>query len=232
MSVDERDKETIDRDGETAGGIKNFASNKSAVPKWCLNRSEQAKNTKALKDYCGISKDVDYYKLCIRTSQILKSNELLHKTATVLSKDYINPFRVEINQTKLVNLSSGLPVVDDLADEILISIPENSLKLYSRFKNPQLSSCPEDDFHKPINRNKTQLFNQANKCILRSNNSKAVKTIKANCNVIGRLLAISIGNGKLAHFETAMEYSLAPIPLSICNSDVTMSKASKSALMK
>ena len=50
--------------------------------------------------------------------------------------------------------------------------------------------------------------------------------------VNGRLLAISIGNGKLVDFERAMKYSLAPIPLSIRNSDVTMGKASKSVLMK
>ena len=138
-----------------------------------LKSFRASKKYKTLKDLCGISTDVDY-KPCIRTSQILKSNELLDKIVTFLSKDYINPFRVEIHQTKLVNLSSGLPVGDDLTDEIL-SIPENSLKLYSQFKNRQLSSCPEDYFHKPINRNKTQLFNQANKWILRTNKSKSRK---------------------------------------------------------
>lgn len=70
---------------------------------------------------------------------------MLDKIVIVLSKDYINPFGAEINQTKLVALSSGLPVLNDLADEIL-SIPESSLNFYWEFKNRRLSSCPEDDF--------------------------------------------------------------------------------------
>lgn len=75
----------------------------------------------------------------------MKSNELLDKIVTVLSEGYINPFGAEINQTKLVTFSSDLSVLDDLADKIL-SIAENSLNLYSEFKNWQLSSCPEDNF--------------------------------------------------------------------------------------
>ena len=74
-----------------------------------------------------------------------------------------------------------------------------------------------DYFHKPIHRNKIQIFNQANKCILRSNKIKVVKTIEADRNIIGRLLAISTRNGRLADFERAMKYSLAQIPLIIWN---------------
>ena len=71
-SIEQRGEQTINRDTKTTRSIQNFASNKSAVLKWCLNRSEQAKNIEALRDICGISTDVDYYKPCIRTSQILK----------------------------------------------------------------------------------------------------------------------------------------------------------------
>ena len=56
-----------------------------------------------MKGFCVISTDIDYLKPSIRTSQILKSNELLDKIGTVLSKDYINPFGAERNQAKLVN---------------------------------------------------------------------------------------------------------------------------------
>ena len=130
-----------------------------------------------------------------------------------------------------MNLSSSSPESDVLADEIL-SIPENGRKLYSEFKNRRISSCPEDNFHKPIIRNKTKSFNQANKCILLSNKNKVVKIIEVNQNIAERLLAISIRNGKLVDFERAMKYCLAPITLSICNSDGTMRKTSKSVLMK
>ena len=133
---------------------------------------------------------------------------MLDKIVTVLSKDYINPFGAEINQTKLVALSSGLPVLNDLADEIL-SIPESSLNLYWEFN--------DDDFSKTNNRNEAKLFNQSNKCILGSNKTKVVKTIEVNRNIIGRLIVIRIDNGKLLGSERAIKYSLAPSRLSICN---------------
>ena len=63
-----------------------------------LIRSEEAKNVKVSKELCGISTDIDYFKPCIRTSQILKSNEFLDKIGTVLSEDYINPFDGKISQ--------------------------------------------------------------------------------------------------------------------------------------
>ena len=43
---------------------------------------------------------------------------------------------------------------------------------------------------------------------------------------------MSIRSRKLVDFERAMKYSLAPIPLSICNLDGTMRKTSISVLIK
>ena len=72
-AIDQRGEQTINRDAKTAGGIKSFAANSEPVLKWCLNRSEQAQNTKALSDLCGISTNPELYKPC-RPSQIIKSN--------------------------------------------------------------------------------------------------------------------------------------------------------------
>ena len=46
-TIDQRGEQTINRDATTSGGIWAFASDNVAVLKWCLNRSEQAYNTKA-----------------------------------------------------------------------------------------------------------------------------------------------------------------------------------------
>ena len=79
-----------------------------------------------MKDLCSTFTNVDYCKPR-RPLQIFKSNKLVDRIV-VLSEDYINPFGVKIDQTKLVNLHSGSPVSDELADEIL-SILENDRKL-------------------------------------------------------------------------------------------------------
>ena len=43
-----RPEQTINHDPKTSGGIKAFSTNNESITKWCLSRSEQAKNTKAL----------------------------------------------------------------------------------------------------------------------------------------------------------------------------------------
>ena len=61
--------------------------------KWCLNRSEQAKNTKVLEDLCGLGIGTGIYKPA-RPSQILKREKLVLE---LLEGHYINPFEIDID---------------------------------------------------------------------------------------------------------------------------------------
>ena len=45
IAIDQRGEQTINRDAKISGGIKAFSTNNESVTKWCLNCSEQAKNT-------------------------------------------------------------------------------------------------------------------------------------------------------------------------------------------
>ena len=92
-AIDQRGEQTINRDAKTAGGIKAFASDKSSVLKWCLNRSEQAQNTKSLFDACGLNITSELYKPC-RPSQILFSESLVTNVIHVLNNEYVNPFDI------------------------------------------------------------------------------------------------------------------------------------------
>ena len=117
-AIDQRGEQTINRDAKISGAIRAFASDNAAVLMWCLNRCEQAYNTKALLDKCGLNISTEMYKPC-RPSQILFSESLVSNIIKTVTEEYINPFDVNIDVTKLFNVSSGVPVSDDLADEIL-----------------------------------------------------------------------------------------------------------------
>ena len=75
-TLDKRAEQTINRDTKTSGGIEAFSRNNFSVLKWCLNRSEQATNTKVLDNLAGLGKNNTSYKP-LRPSQILKSKSLL-----------------------------------------------------------------------------------------------------------------------------------------------------------
>ena len=79
------------------------------MTKWCFNCSEQAKDTKALYDLCGLDAGSNTYKLC-RPSQILKTVELVQAVMNTLMNKYINPFDVLLEKDELACLSPGVPL--------------------------------------------------------------------------------------------------------------------------
>ena len=109
IAIDQRDEQSINRDAKTSGGIKTFSTNNESVTKWCLNHSEQAKNTKALYDLCGLDAGSNTYKLCL-PSQILKTEELVQAVMNTLKNECTNPFDVLLEKDELLCLSSGVPV--------------------------------------------------------------------------------------------------------------------------
>ena len=74
--IDQREQQTINRDAKTSDGVKAFSTREKSVLKWCLNRPEQAKNTKVLEDLCGLGIGTGIYKPA-RPSQMLKHEKLV-----------------------------------------------------------------------------------------------------------------------------------------------------------
>ena len=62
VPVDQSGEQTLNRDAKTTGGIKYFAADSSAVLKWTLNCSEQAKNTGALLNLTDMNNPGSIYK--------------------------------------------------------------------------------------------------------------------------------------------------------------------------
>ncbi len=50
---------------------------------------------------------------------ILKTEKMAERVAKVLKDELVNPFGAELDQRYLYNLSSGIPLEDDISDQIL-----------------------------------------------------------------------------------------------------------------
>ena len=108
-SVDQRGEQTMNRDAETSGGIKSFASNKESILKWTMNCPYQAESTGALYEMAGIKRSTEDYK-CTRPSEIIKSESRVEKVKEVLANEFLNPFDSALDQEYLFNIGSGIPV--------------------------------------------------------------------------------------------------------------------------
>lgn len=91
--------------------IANFSPSES-VQRFCLNKVNEAENTKALKNICGIKDENRYYKH-FRYSMVLNIEQLICKVFSTLEEEYIDLFRVEVEED-IVNLSFDLPVTNTL----------------------------------------------------------------------------------------------------------------------
>ena len=93
----------------------------------------------------------DMYKP-LRTSQILRSEEMVKNVVSVLSNEYINPFGSDLDKDQLFNLSSSAPIDDSNAVEQILNIRKVGKDNFSEFKKNRLSSKLVK-FRDPIKRN-------------------------------------------------------------------------------
>jgi len=89
----------------------------------------------------------------LRPSQIIASERNVQKIIRVLQEEYVNPFAIDLESTQLINLSSGVPLPDDLSTNIL-NIRQIGL---TKFRDQRLRS-KNVLFHSSVVRNKFSTF--------------------------------------------------------------------------
>ena len=145
-----------------------------------------------------------------------------------MENDYVNLFTVTLEATKLFNLSSGVAVEDDLADQIL-NIIDIGKSLTETFRNERLIQH-NISFHEPIKKNLIATFKDTLNFIFVKKNNQSM-TLQVNRNIIGALLSYSAKSSRAIDFERALKFPLLAVPLSIANGDGSRRETSKSKLM-
>ena len=127
---------------------------------------------KALFGMIGLESCSTVYKE-LRPQQILKSKEHVQSVQNVIENEYLNPFGLmdECEKRKLFHLSSGVPLQDEIADEILNTFCIGQ-RLYELFRKERLLSC-EKLFHATLQKNSFMSFSKiSTKCTLKSKDGK------------------------------------------------------------
>ena len=197
--------------------------------KWCLNRADQSKNVRKLREMTGTYSNTETYKL-LRPSQIIESEKLVTKAIDVIQEEYINPFSILVDEDKLFNLSSGVPVQNDLAEEIL-QIHSVGNELAKQFAAERMLSDSTKKFHDPLPRNKCKSFKNSTKVLVISKNKKET-TVTVNRDILASMVKLSLKSGFPVDFDRALQYPMSPIPLSIATAEGERRSTAKSKLME
>ena len=150
-----------------------------------MHRSAQALNTEALYTISDIKHANDNYK-ANRPSQILKYEQHIKNVLRVLSEDYVNPFDPNLDKNILFNLSSGIPVEQNMAEQLL-GIKKNGDQLYKTFVENRIEST-KLKVHDPINREKLYLFKNTGKKVMIKQKEKD-QINEVNRQILAKLLA-------------------------------------------
>ena len=98
---------------------------------------------KALFEMIGLESLSTVYEE-LRMQQILKSEENIHRVQNMIGNEYLNPFDLmdECEKRKLFHLSSGVPLQDEIAEEILNTFCKGQ-SLYGLFRKERFLSCEQ-----------------------------------------------------------------------------------------
>ncbi|GFR82523.1 hypothetical protein ElyMa_004100400 [Elysia marginata] len=137
---------------------------------------------------------------------------------------FVNPFEVDGG---LICLSSGQPVPDDLATN-LVSVQHQGEQEFDNFGEKRLQSKVVS-FHDPIKKNKMITFSCLNKQKNKeSNEFKRIK-VTAQMNMFGQLLIVS--QTHYIDLAKVMTYPLNLFPWSSATSDGSLMKTNKAVLL-
>ena len=164
----------------------------------------------------------------MRPSYILKIEKLIGESVRVLKEEYINPFEIPYEKEHLYNLSSGIAISNDVANEILKQY-STGLEQMNFFKKCFVDQ--DKKLHSPISRNKIVTFkNISPKCTIQK--GKQASSISVNRDIIGSLISFSAKYAKPIDWKSALGYPLSPIPLSLSTADGYPRKTNKAKLLE
>lgn len=217
-------EQTMNRDSKTKGGMVGITLNKGAVNRWVLSHPERAAIAKSCQVMAGKDDSVRSRK-DLDVVHIRRDNEAVRSIVDTVEV-MVNPF--SYCGEKLVNISSGLVVGDDIAQDLL-QAHQKGCNMYSAFCKERLFVGATKDLHDPIKMSKLKTFTSSStRCV--ASKVRAEKQIQTTTmDLFTRLLIVS--QNRDIDLKQVLTYSLTPLPVALCTPDGSNIKTSKSALL-
>ena len=228
QSIDGAGEQTFMRSSKTRGGIKSFTSNIATYNKWVLSRPFQAKFVEALLEMIGKNEAGSHTK-ALRKSEIEKSELRIKKMSDILTNTFINPFSLDLEESKLFNIASGCPISDEAAT-ILLNIKKKGEELHQDFQE-KISGNHSENFWTPITTVEWKDFTSSNRTAKAKTSKGKTIEVKVQRDILGFLLAKSQELSATIQMEECLKYPLCAVELSIAHGDGRKRKTNKSALL-
>lgn len=217
-----------------AGGIKNHAHIQSCYEKWVLSRPYATECVNGLLDIADLASGEDV-RTCLRPSQKAQSERRVQRVVSVIEDDFINPFASDIDPEQLFNIVSGRPLPAIFSESLLSCYDRGVDRLDVFNQRLELSDSEQvtvtASLMDPIPRSKWFSFMDAQKKIVLHREGKATKEIRVQRDILAKLTAVSTERKQPVDIDKALNFSLAPVPLSLATADGERRHTQKSKLL-
>ena len=137
--------------------------------------------------------------------------------AEVIEQEYKNPFGKDVDKEKLVNISSGVALDDDIGESILNMVNVGKRRMED-FRQ-KLFISKEISFHASIKKSSYNLCRHVVPNIRIPKQDGSVRVAEVNRNILETLNSYSLKIGKSVDFKKELSYSFSPVPLNLCHPD-------------
>ena len=182
-------EQTINRSAKTPGGIIGFSKKASTYHRWAITRHTRGSYAQAALNRVDMTFEGDNIHKSVRSSELKRSEITVQKLMDTF-KLFMDPFDVTGgDQKQLYCLSSGQPASDKVSKDLL-SYVDSGKEAADEFINARIAN-KTSLFHDTLKRKCLATF--ATMSVTKSLTSTQKKTIeiKADRNLLGRLLCLS-----------------------------------------
>ena len=230
QAVDMAGEQSYMKSAKTAGGIRQFSTNETAVAKWVMNRPFQARFAETLMEISGLSKTTSSSRKCLRPSEILKSEKMVKNILDALQIQFLNPFHQDIEKSNLHNLVSVRPVDDAICDSLLV-LQKDGIGLMESFEERLTTDPTTAAFFSPLKRKKYKSWkDSAKKIVIKKDGN--VKELTFQRDILGILVAHSYQYNSGIDIDSVLCYPLAPVSVPLSTPDGSIRKTVISKLFK
>jgi len=227
-AVDQTIEQTINRSTKTKGGIIGFSLKSGTVHRWLVTAHERAKYSDVCWNHANVSSDMPHSK-DLQSSRIQRDEQDVKKVMATVTT-WHNPFTHQANDKFLINISSGSVATESITSDLLTAYSQGE-ECFKEFTSERLQSSAKS-FFDPIRKLNLNTFSSlAVKSTVSTKVGKQV-TLKADRNLLARMLTIAQVRSDSFNLRNVLKYSLGPIPYSLANVNGTLMKTTKSKLLE
>jgi len=221
-------EETVNKDTQTPGGTKGFSLKPGAVSRYYLMSEYRSSYLRQVRLMIGRENTQHFSHPDLQHTRVMKDERDVQAFVELIERSWLNPLSHE--ETKLVNVSTGVVVPPDIVVDLL-QAHEVGEKAYEKFKQESLEADPPTiNFYDEMKKQNLKISShiKSNQTCGRAQGTQIV--LKANINLFRYMILVA--QSRALPIREVLAHPLGSLLWALANTNGTMCKTNKAAFAR